>query len=66
MIAPIKQPQEHSPHLTGARRAVAAAFFRGPSAEAARHAPPVSRRAAWLFVAWAAVVACAYFFRGPR
>ena len=67
MIAPVRRPpaRKAAAHrgLSTARRAVAAALIRAtrPSDSTA---PPVSRRAAWLFVAWTVAVAVSYFVAG--
>lgn len=64
MIAPAREPRSRSEAshagLSLARRAVAAALFRR-SPTAASDAPQVANWLAWLLVAWAAVVATAYF-----
>jgi hypothetical protein len=67
MIAPLKESTlEHrqAAHWAGARRAVAALLLRDPTEESSSVVPPVSRRATWLFVAWAVAIAAIYLSRG--
>ena len=67
MIAPLKEStleQQEAAHWAGARRAVAALLLRHPFSQSTSHTPPVSRRTAYLFVAWALVIAALYLTRG--
>ena len=65
MIAPLKEstlaPREAA-QWAGARRAVAALLLRNTMSETSS-APTVSRRTAWLFVAWAVAIAAIYLTR---
>jgi hypothetical protein len=63
MIAPIRPSQPSSSHLTDARRAVGALFLKNDS-RAAESRQELSRRATWLLLGWAAIVAIAYLIRG--
>ncbi len=65
MIAPIRPQQPSPPRMLGARRAVGELFLhnRPHTTESRRE---LSRRATWILLGWAAVVAIAYLIRGRR
>lgn len=66
MIAPLREStveHQEAAHWAGARRAVAALLLRNTTSESSAAAPPVSRRTAWLLVAWALAIAAIYLSR---
>ncbi len=62
MIAPIRPQQPSTPRMLGARRAVGELFLQSSHMKESRR--ELSRRATWILLGWAAVVAIAYLIRG--
>lgn len=63
MIAPIRPQQPSSPQLSNARRTVGDMLLRNrPQSTESRQ--ELSRRATWLLLGWAAIVAVAFLIRG--